>query len=270
MIGASFALLPTLLMSSSVYAIAVSGQGTWELTLQARNLDGDPTTVEAYYDTLLNITWLADANYAMTSGSDADGQMDWDGANLWAANQTIGGFDGWRLPTMSPIDGVAFNTTRTNNATSDSGYAYTTTDGTDGGWRDGGGTPVSELGHMFYVTLGNLGFCEPNDAQPNGCGGRGADFGLVNTGLFTNLQDSFYWTDTEQSATTAWFFDNYYGDQNWNATNFKDGVHFAWAVHSGDVGTSVVPIPAAVWLFCAGLLGLGGIARRRATARDLE
>ena len=35
----------------------------------------------------------------------------------------------------------------------------------------------------------------------------------------------------------------------------------AWAVQSGDVGA--VPVPAAVWLFGSGLLGLVGVARRK-------
>jgi len=30
------------------------------------------------HDTVLNITWLQDANYAQTSGYDADGKMTWD------------------------------------------------------------------------------------------------------------------------------------------------------------------------------------------------
>ncbi len=30
-------------------AIPVTGQGTWETTLQARDLDGNPATIEAYY-----------------------------------------------------------------------------------------------------------------------------------------------------------------------------------------------------------------------------
>jgi len=34
------------------------------------------------------------------------------------------------------------------------------------------------------------------------------------------------------------------------------------AVQSGDV--SAVPVPAAVWLFDSGLLGLVGVARRKA------
>jgi hypothetical protein len=38
---------------------------------------------------------------------------------------------------------------------------------------------------------------------------------------------------------------------------------FAWAVHSGNVGA--VPIPPALWLFGSGLLGLIGVARKKAT-----
>jgi len=37
-----------------------------------------------------------------------------------------------------------------------------------------------------------------------------------------------------------------------------------YAVHlTGTIGTSAVPVPAAVWLFGSGLLGLVGVARRR-------
>ena len=62
---------------SAANAASVSGQGTWKTTLQGRDLDGNLFTIEAYYDTALNITWLADANYAKTSGYDADGLMNW-------------------------------------------------------------------------------------------------------------------------------------------------------------------------------------------------
>lgn len=55
------------------------------------------------YDTDLNITWLADANYAKTSGYDADGLMTWAAANAWAQNLTYGGYTDWRLPkTLEP------------------------------------------------------------------------------------------------------------------------------------------------------------------------
>jgi hypothetical protein len=52
------------------------------------------------YDNVLDITWLADANYAQTSGYDLDGLMTWDQANTWATNLIYGGIAGWRLPTF--------------------------------------------------------------------------------------------------------------------------------------------------------------------------
>ncbi len=62
----------------------------------------------AYYDTVLNITWLQDANYANTTGygpADFEGKMDWADANAWAAGLSIAGVGGWRLPDTAPVDG---------------------------------------------------------------------------------------------------------------------------------------------------------------------
>jgi hypothetical protein len=72
------------------------------------------------YDTTLNLTWLADMNYAKTSGYAAsgvapgstydtitiwsDGRMGWDAANKWADNLVYGGFSDWRLPTLNSGD----------------------------------------------------------------------------------------------------------------------------------------------------------------------
>ncbi|MCP4340698.1 MAG: DUF1566 domain-containing protein [Desulfobulbaceae bacterium] len=52
------------------------------------------------YDTDLNVTWLQDLNYAMTSGYDTDGLMNWNQANTWAGDLNFAGFDDWRLPTF--------------------------------------------------------------------------------------------------------------------------------------------------------------------------
>src|SRR3989304_3890046 len=46
---------------TAAHAGSVTGQGSWETTLQARDLDGNTSTIEAYYDTVLHITWLPDA-----------------------------------------------------------------------------------------------------------------------------------------------------------------------------------------------------------------
>lgn len=51
------------------------------------------------YDTDLGVTWLADANYAKTSGFSTDGRMSWAEALAWVANLDYAGFSGWRLPT---------------------------------------------------------------------------------------------------------------------------------------------------------------------------
>ena len=57
------------------------------------------------YDDDLDITWLQDANYAMTTGYDADGLMTWSEAMIWAENLVYfdldGGlmYDNWRLPS---------------------------------------------------------------------------------------------------------------------------------------------------------------------------
>jgi len=234
---------------TTVQAAPVSGQGTWETTLEGR-LETAPGSgvFLAYYDTVLDITWAADA--------DINGLMTRDDANAWAAGLTLGGVSGWRLPTVSPIDGSSFDITQSNNATTDFGYAPTTTDGTDGGWRDVGNTPVSEMGHMFYVNLGNLGRCTPDDADPSSCVIQDG-FGLTNTGPFSDVQSDIYW-GTEFDSVNAWRF--------WFSWGFQDILDdfnfFAWAVHDGDV-PAVVPVPAAVWLFGSGLLGLVGFARRK-------
>jgi hypothetical protein len=220
----------------------------------------------AYYDPNLDITWLADANAGAGSAFDdelspTDGVMTWTNANAWAASLTVGGVSGWRLPTVRPVDGSAFDIFFSNNASTDQGYAPTTTDGTDGGWRDGSNTPVSEMGFLYYVTLGNIGRCASDNSNPSGCT-EPTSWGLSNTGPFSNFQSSLYWFGAEEFAldpTSALYFNFVLGFQGLTP---KHAGLFAWAVHSGDV-PAVVPIPAAVWLFGSGLLGLIGIVRRK-------
>ena len=225
--------------STLAQAAAVSGQGTWETTLQGRDLDGNVTTFEAYYDTALNITWLADANYAQTSGYDADGLMDWSTANAWAAglNPYGSGVTGWRLPTV------------TDTGASGCDFAYT---GTDCGYNVN--TATGEMAHMFYTTLGNKAYYDTSGVGPQ------AGWGLTNTGLFSNVQSSSYWSGTEYAPDTsiAWHFA--FNDGSQDPVSKVVGA-YAWAVRPGDV--AAVPVPAAAWLFGSGLLGLLGVARAR-------
>lgn len=228
-------LIAALGFSGAVHAAAISGQGTWESTLQGRDLDGNPATLEAYYDTVLDITWLADANYAGT-------RMNWAMANTWAVNLNPygSGITGWRLPTTVDVgnDGATY----TNYYQGvDTGYNITT---------------HGEMSYLFYETLGNTAY---HDTSGNAAQ---LGWGLSNTGPFFNVQSNDYWSATEYAPDTykAWVFGFYDGYQlNVNKTYNL----YAWAVHAGDVGVSTVPVPAAVWLFGSGLLGLIGITRRR-------
>ena len=219
-------------VSTFTHAAPVSGQGTWETTLQGRDLDGNLSTAEAYYDTALNITWLADANVA--------GSMNWANASAWAAGLSINNITGWRLPTM------------TDTGTLGCDFAYS---GTDCGYNVD--TSTSEMAYLFYTTLGNKAYYDTslNGPQPG--------WGLTNTGLFSNVQPNGYWSATEFALTTydAWHFNTNDGLQS---PAFKTDSLYAWAVHSGNVGASMVPVPAAIWLLGSGLVGLFGFVRHRA------
>jgi len=111
-------------------------------------------------------------------------------------------------------------------------------DGTSTGYNCSG----SEMGNLFYNTLGNT-------------AGE-----ITNYGPFSNLQTFLYWsaTDYPDDNNLAWYFGMDDGYQN---VNDISSLKYAWAVQSGDIGA--VPVPAAVWLFGSGLLGLAGFARRK-------
>ena len=59
------------------------------------------------YDSDQDITWLSDANFAMTSGYDIDGMMTHSEAKTWVGNLIYAGFSDWRLPSAgeSPTSG---------------------------------------------------------------------------------------------------------------------------------------------------------------------
>jgi len=216
-----------LISSLSIFAHAggVSGQGTWETTLQGRDLDGDFATAEAYYDRVLNITWLADAN---NSGI----KMDWTTANSWAAglDPYSSGITGWRLPTVMDTGAPGCDGT---NAGTDCGYNVQTTSGSP---PYPAVTVYSEMASMFHDTLGNKSYLDPSGVyQP--------DYGLTNTGPFDNIQADAYWSGTEfgiypDTALNFYFSGGFQIDTN------KSYTYYAWAVHSGDVGVPVTEMIA--------------------------
>ena len=160
--------------------------------------------VDAFYDTDLDITWRRNANL--------NGLMSWADAVAWADNMTFGGYTDWRLPASDAC--VGFNCTG------------------------------SELGHLWYVELGNL----AGDLTPN-------------TGAFVNMQLYAYWSGTTYApdASQAWHFNIDQGDQDFAG---KTNALFAMAVRPGDV-LAAIPEPETYALMLAGLAGLGFVARRR-------
>jgi len=186
----------------------------------------------AYYDDVADLTWLADANAAGAA-------MNWADANAWAAGLDVAGVTGWRLPDTIDVG---------NDGATYMNYFQ----GVDFGYNI---TTHSELSNMFYNVLGNVAYYDTsgNASQPG--------WGLTNTGPFSNLQSDNYWSATEFAPSTtnvAWYFGMLGGGQG---NDVKTNNGYAWAVQSGDV--SAVPVPAAVWLFGSGLLGLIGVARRK-------
>jgi hypothetical protein len=210
------------------------------------------------YDTVLNVTWLQDANYAKTSGYHAHGRMNWTQANTWANDLNYGGYSsGWRLARNTPVNGTlsGWNHNLSFNGSTDFGYNITST--------------FSEMSYMYYVNLGLKGFMSTSGNPQPGWGifGNGDIFGQVahgqnDVGLVKNLQSAEYWSGTASSsgpAYYAWRFNAVDGIQD-------DGYRqsygfFAWAVRDGDV--AVVPVPGSVALLAGGLALLGVVTRRR-------
>ncbi len=203
------------------------------------------------YDSVQNVTWLADANYAKTSGFDSDGAMNWQDATAWTEglvyHDTVRNvsYDNWRLPSIHDLGSPGCN----------SGYS-----GTDCGYNVD--TQSSEIAHLFYVSLGNKAFVDSN-------GQVQSDYGLFDDpnnpndeSLFANFQDSFYWLADSHANSTgdAWRFKLTNGLQDYGKKSF---LLYSLVVRDGDV--AAVPLPGAAWLFGTALIGMI-FSKRRSVA----
>lgn len=193
------------------------------------------------YDTDLNITWLANANYGKGSSFDTsdgshDGSMTWQNAMAWAENlsyyDSVRGvtYTDWRLPlTLQPDPSCDIQIT--------------------GGGSLGHTCTGSEMGHLFHNELGGVAGQSLVTTHNN------------NYNLFSNIWSGSWWSSTEYAPDIeccAWDFNMFTGFQD---TTPKLFFRQAWAVRAGDV--ALVPAPATALLFGSGLLGLVGANRRR-------
>lgn len=209
----------------------IPGQGTWETTLLPRDLDNNWSNgAEAFYDTALNITWLRSAH--PNTGS-------WFNFSNWVADLAFGTAIDWRLP-----------------ATQDSGPPYST--GLYGYGGSGATTgfnvdpSVSELAHLFFVTLGNR-----STYDVSGNVNEGSTVGFTNVGNFLGLSGMSLWSETPYAldSNSYWYFKGTEGALGVQS-QFSSGIG-AVAVHDGDVGVSPVPeLPTSSLL----LLGFSAFA----------
>lgn len=199
-------------------------------------------------DTDLNLCWLKDANYAQTSGFDADGFLDWNTAVSWADSLQFGGYDDWRLPLVS-------------RATS--GAVAIAVDCADIGTtqnqcRD------NELGYMYYYNLTPGTQTPPTTTGTNLVSSPGP---FINLGGIPAPDVANYHSGQEWStdATLRWSFSFSAGDQGVTA---KTSLIQAWAVRDGQCAVSApgpapaakpvptLPLPALI-LLAATALGVG-------------
>lgn len=224
--------------------------------LQGRDVDKNADNgFEAYYDTTLDITWLADAGYGETTGALPASGSWWSWSQSWVQSFEYFGATQWRLPKVQSKIST----------------------GTDADFQVGFGLGVStsELGYMYYVNL-----------QLKSGGPTVADTVFIpglSGGVIKNFRAPMYWTsDTyAQNSSNAWVLwtsSPYVGSQAFVGKTMPGA---AWAVHDGDIfapkldplpgggGVPAVPEPStwAMMLAGFGIMALGWKRQQKNQAR---
>ncbi len=209
------------------------------------------------YDNILNITWLQDANYAYTqnySQLQFGKYLSWSDAVLWADQLTY--FDSvrgvtysdWRLPKISPLNGVSWQLQVSTGGDQDDGYNVSAQNTLYAG------STATELPYMYFNNLGNTARC-PAIGGFEACSIAGLESFTLNTGVFINMEKVGYWTGSNDGLpfVDGWGLDmgHSWGLQGaFNATQPR----IAWAVRDGDV--AAVPEASSRVLLLLGVMTL--------------
>lgn len=219
------------------------------------------TDYQAFYDTVLDVTWLTDFNLAQsnqfgmalstTSISTNDNQIGtsgsttWNGANSWVAGMNAAnylGVNNWRLPSMQDIS-VACSSFSFDGST-DCGYNVRTI--------NTNGEAFSEIAHLYSDTLGNV-----SNFDSNGDRNSTSANALESAGQFINIQHQSgdrYWIGVEDSAITSRALTFAFGTgQQFSVA--KTQSNFVAVLVDGDISAAVSPVPepTTVWMLIAGL-----------------
>lgn len=194
------------------------------------------------YDTVQNLTWLADANYAGKI-------MSWQQAKDWVSGLSYHDsvrnvdYNDWRLPTVTDLGAPGCN------------YSVS---GTDCGFNVDPSS--SQLAHLFHIGLENRSAIDANGQSQTNYGVYDDPANPSDENLFSNIPAGYYWLGSKHndSEQDAWYMNLNTGYQHYG---WIENRFYVWAVRKGDV--AAVPLPGAAWLFASGLIAFSMRYRRR-------